>query len=252
MTYGHGAHLALVEVDGETGVPAILRYAIAYDVGRAINPMLVEGQIVGRPRPGPRRRAARGARLRRRRPARGGDAHGVPAAGGRGHAALRAVGPRGGSSPTNPLGVKGAGEDGIVAAGAPWPTRWRMRWPRWASRSFAAASPVAPARADPGGGDAPDGAADHPSRHGCLLRVGRAASTGPSCAAGRWRWAADSSPRAWWRRPPTRRGRSASARPCRCSARAALFRSGRRRSPDGALSRGIAAISARSWRAHTD
>ena len=46
MTYGHGLHLAVVEVDGETGVPRILRYVIAYDVGRSINPMLVEGQLV--------------------------------------------------------------------------------------------------------------------------------------------------------------------------------------------------------------
>jgi aerobic carbon-monoxide dehydrogenase large subunit len=47
MTYPYGVHLALVEVDRETGVIAIKRYLIAYDVGRAINPMLVEGQIVG-------------------------------------------------------------------------------------------------------------------------------------------------------------------------------------------------------------
>jgi len=47
MTYPYGTHVALVEVDPETGQVALLRYAIAYDVGRAINPMLVEGQLVG-------------------------------------------------------------------------------------------------------------------------------------------------------------------------------------------------------------
>ncbi len=47
MAYPYGVHLALVEVDRETGMVDIKRYLIAYDVGRAINPMLVEGQIVG-------------------------------------------------------------------------------------------------------------------------------------------------------------------------------------------------------------
>jgi carbon-monoxide dehydrogenase large subunit/6-hydroxypseudooxynicotine dehydrogenase subunit gamma len=47
MTYPYGVHLAMVEVDRETGKIDILKYLIAYDVGRAINPMLVEGQLVG-------------------------------------------------------------------------------------------------------------------------------------------------------------------------------------------------------------
>ena len=47
MTYPYGVHLAAVEVDGETGQIEILRYLIGYDVGRAINPMLVDGQVVG-------------------------------------------------------------------------------------------------------------------------------------------------------------------------------------------------------------
>ena len=36
MTYGHGLHLAVVDVDADTGVVRILRYAVVYDVGRAI------------------------------------------------------------------------------------------------------------------------------------------------------------------------------------------------------------------------
>ena len=36
-------------------------------------------------------------------------------------------------SPINPLGAKGAGEGGIIAAGGAWPTRWRMRCSRSAS-----------------------------------------------------------------------------------------------------------------------
>jgi carbon-monoxide dehydrogenase large subunit len=47
MTYPYGVHLAIVEVDRETGRLDIHKYLVAYDVGRAINPMLVEGQIVG-------------------------------------------------------------------------------------------------------------------------------------------------------------------------------------------------------------
>ncbi|HSB89502.1 MAG TPA: molybdopterin cofactor-binding domain-containing protein, partial [Anaerolineales bacterium] len=40
-------HAAEVEVDPETGVTRVLRYAAAHDVGRAVNPTLVEGQIEG-------------------------------------------------------------------------------------------------------------------------------------------------------------------------------------------------------------
>jgi xanthine dehydrogenase molybdenum-binding subunit len=45
--YGFGAQMAEVEVDVETGVVRVLRLACANDVGRAINPMAVEGQIEG-------------------------------------------------------------------------------------------------------------------------------------------------------------------------------------------------------------
>jgi carbon-monoxide dehydrogenase large subunit/6-hydroxypseudooxynicotine dehydrogenase subunit gamma len=47
MTYPYGVHIAVVAIDKETGALKIERYTIAYDVGRAVNPMLVEGQIVG-------------------------------------------------------------------------------------------------------------------------------------------------------------------------------------------------------------
>ena len=45
--YGFGAQMAEVEVDTETGKVRVLRLACANDVGRAINPMAVEGQIEG-------------------------------------------------------------------------------------------------------------------------------------------------------------------------------------------------------------
>jgi CO/xanthine dehydrogenase Mo-binding subunit len=47
MTYPYGVHVAVVKVDRETGAVRVERYFVAYDIGRAINPMLVEGQIVG-------------------------------------------------------------------------------------------------------------------------------------------------------------------------------------------------------------
>jgi CO/xanthine dehydrogenase Mo-binding subunit len=42
-----GTHLCDVEVDLDTGTVRLLRYVAAHDVGRAINPLSVEGQISG-------------------------------------------------------------------------------------------------------------------------------------------------------------------------------------------------------------
>ena len=47
MVYPYGVHVAQVRLDADTGGVIIERYAIAYDVGKAINPRLVEGQIGG-------------------------------------------------------------------------------------------------------------------------------------------------------------------------------------------------------------
>jgi CO/xanthine dehydrogenase Mo-binding subunit len=45
--FGAGAHLAEIEVDVELGLVRVTRLTCAHDVGRAINPTLVEGQIEG-------------------------------------------------------------------------------------------------------------------------------------------------------------------------------------------------------------
>jgi CO/xanthine dehydrogenase Mo-binding subunit len=45
--YTYGTHAAEVEVDEETGGVEIVRYVACHDVGRAINPLRVEGQIQG-------------------------------------------------------------------------------------------------------------------------------------------------------------------------------------------------------------
>jgi len=47
FAYGFAAAFAEVEVDVETGEVKILRLVSSHDVGRAINPMIVEGQILG-------------------------------------------------------------------------------------------------------------------------------------------------------------------------------------------------------------
>lgn len=46
-TYSHGMHLAVVCVDPLTAGVVVERFVVAYDIGRAVNPMLVEGQLVG-------------------------------------------------------------------------------------------------------------------------------------------------------------------------------------------------------------
>ncbi|TFV56060.1 xanthine dehydrogenase family protein molybdopterin-binding subunit [Geodermatophilus sp. DF01-2] len=47
MTYPYGIHAAVIRIDPGTGEARIERYLVGYDVGKALNPVLVEGQIVG-------------------------------------------------------------------------------------------------------------------------------------------------------------------------------------------------------------
>lgn len=47
VTYASAVHAALVEVDVETGRVRLLRYVVAHDCGRVVNPLLVDGQIHG-------------------------------------------------------------------------------------------------------------------------------------------------------------------------------------------------------------
>jgi carbon-monoxide dehydrogenase large subunit len=46
-TFPNGCHMVEVEVDPETGSVEILRYLVVDDVGHAINPMIVRGQVHG-------------------------------------------------------------------------------------------------------------------------------------------------------------------------------------------------------------
>lgn len=47
VAFSYAAHAALVEVDTETGQVKVLKVVAAHDIGRAINPLALEGQIEG-------------------------------------------------------------------------------------------------------------------------------------------------------------------------------------------------------------
>ena len=118
MNYPYGIHFAVVRVDRDTGAVAIERYFVAYDIGKAVNPMLVDGQIAGG--------VAQGL---------GGalfeeflyDARGEPLCvtfadylmpTAREIPRIDVLITEDAPSPLNPLGVKGAGEGGANAVGA--------------------------------------------------------------------------------------------------------------------------------------
>ncbi len=114
VTWSYAVHVAIVNVDRETGRVGIEDYAVAHDCGVVVNPMLVEGQIMGG--------AAQGL---------GGilleaiayDANGQLLSGSLMDYALPTAGDipamrivhQHSPSPLNPLGVKGVGEGGAVA-----------------------------------------------------------------------------------------------------------------------------------------
>ncbi len=118
MNYPYGVHIAVVRVDRHTGGVTVERFLVAYDIGRAVNPMLLKGQIAGG--------FAQGI---------GGslteefcyDAQGEPLSvtfvdyalpTAREIPALDVLISEDAPSPLNALGVKGAGEAGINAVGA--------------------------------------------------------------------------------------------------------------------------------------
>jgi carbon-monoxide dehydrogenase large subunit len=47
LVFGYGAHVAVVEVDPETGHVGLLHHAVVDDCGRVINPLLTDGQVHG-------------------------------------------------------------------------------------------------------------------------------------------------------------------------------------------------------------
>jgi carbon-monoxide dehydrogenase large subunit len=115
LTFPFGAHVAVVEVDADTGRVTIERYVAVDDCGPRLNPSIVEGQVHGGVAQGigqalheeagydERGRLVNGAL----------DEYAVPRATDVPDIETgRTVTP----SPTNPLGVKGIGEGGAIAA----------------------------------------------------------------------------------------------------------------------------------------
>ena len=47
VTVSNGTHVAVVDVDPDTGIFGLRRYLVVHDCGTVINPLLVEGQIHG-------------------------------------------------------------------------------------------------------------------------------------------------------------------------------------------------------------
>ena len=118
MNYPYGVHIAVVRVDRETGGVAVGRYCVAYDVGRAVNPVLIEGQIAGGLVQG-----IGGALYEEFAYDERGEPLAVtfadylmPTA--REAPPIDVLITEDAPSPLNPLGLKGAGEGGVNAAGA--------------------------------------------------------------------------------------------------------------------------------------
>ena len=118
MTYPYGVQIALVKLNSGTGAVTVEKMLIAFDVGRAINPMLVRGQLVGG-----FAQELGGALFEEFQYDRRGQplsvtfadyliptAHEVPQV----DVMLTEDAP----STCNPLGIKGAGEGGVAAVGA--------------------------------------------------------------------------------------------------------------------------------------
>jgi carbon-monoxide dehydrogenase large subunit len=118
MVYPYGAHVVQLKLDADTGGVTIERYLVAFDIGKAVNPMLVEGQIMGGMAQG-----LGGALYEEFLYAENGEPLSVsfadyllPTA--REVPGVEVIVTEDAPSPLNPLGVKGAGEGGITPVGA--------------------------------------------------------------------------------------------------------------------------------------
>ena len=118
IPYASGAHAAHITVDPETYKIEVLDYVVAEDVGRVINPLLVKGQVLGAASQGIGATILEDLAY---------DDNGQPLATtfmdyllptSMDMPPVQAIEIDHGPSPLNPLGVKGAGEGGIVCTGA--------------------------------------------------------------------------------------------------------------------------------------
>jgi len=117
FTFPYGTHIAVVEVDPDTGKVDLTRYVCVDDVGKMINPMIVEGQAHGGIAQGVAQALWEGAVY---------DENGQLLTGSMMDYALPVAsylpsfetGHIETPSPVNPLGAKGAGETGTIASTA--------------------------------------------------------------------------------------------------------------------------------------
>jgi len=115
FTYPFGTHIAMVEVDADTGHVTLLRYIAVDDVGNVINPMIVDGQLHGGIAQGVAQALWESAEYDDSAQLLTGSLmnYGLPKANQLPFFELdRTVTP----SPVNPLGVKGVGEAGAIAS----------------------------------------------------------------------------------------------------------------------------------------
>ena len=116
-TWPFGTHIAIVEIDEETGKVDLVRYVAVDDVGNKINPMIVDGQLHGGIAQGVGQALWEGAVY--------GDDGQLLSGSMLDYAVPRAswfpqfeLGETVTPSPVNPLGVKGVGEAGAIASTA--------------------------------------------------------------------------------------------------------------------------------------
>src|SRR6266508_1016238 len=117
FVYPFGTHIAVVEIDTETGHVQLIRYVAADDCGNVINPMIVDGQVHGGVVQGVAQAPWEQAVYDDNGQLLSGTMmdYALPRADGLPRIETdRTVTP----SPTNPLGVKGIGEAGTIASTA--------------------------------------------------------------------------------------------------------------------------------------
>jgi len=115
FTYPFGAHIAVVEIDPETGKVKLKRFIAVDDVGNVINPMIVDGQIHGGVAQGVGQALYEGAQYSKDGQLLNGSYldYTMPRADDLPNFEVdRQVTP----CPHNPLGVKGAGEAGAIGS----------------------------------------------------------------------------------------------------------------------------------------
>lgn len=115
-TYPFGAHLAVVEVDGETGAVDLVRFVAVDDAGTIVNPVVAEGQVHGGLAQGIAQALYEHFQY---------DDHGNPLTANLSDYTMISAAelpsfelvPMETPTPLNPLGAKGIGESGTIGAG---------------------------------------------------------------------------------------------------------------------------------------